>query len=153
MKLYTTPTWFSSHIIYGFLVFQQIPSLAAYTMDLPESSQRPLSTFQGSPRRARHRVDAGEPRGCFSYFQNNHQSLDYTSAATANRMLSEYSQQQLLREMLERQPKIGFEEAVEDTVKVNGCKKRKLYQPLRNGGEMQEPGKHKVFCNFEKLLS
>jgi hypothetical protein len=57
-------------------------------------------------------------------------------------MLSEYSQQQLLREMLERQPKIGFEELAEDNnVKINGCKKRKLYQPLRNGGEIREEGK------------
>ena len=125
-------------------------------MDFPESSRRPLSTFQGSPRRTRHRVDAGEPRGCFSVFHNSQSSMDYSAASAANRMLSEYSQQQLLREMLERQPKIGFEEAVEDNnsaVKINGCKKRKLYQPLKNGGEIQEPGKEpqKSFWGFTCL--
>ena len=58
-------------------------------------------------------------------------------------MLSEYTQQQLLREMLIRRPdvgKVGFEEELLlDDVKINGCKKRKLYQPVKNGGSGEFP--------------
>jgi len=59
-------------------------------------------------------------------------------------MLTDYNQQ-LLRDMLVS--KIGFEE----DVKVNGCKKRKLYQPVKNENPARE-GETEFFLLFNLFL-
>jgi len=215
----------------------------------PQSSVAQLnaSSSQSSHRRTRHRVDAGEPRGCFNNFYNNSPNSNSSSPRINNntgvnnffighrfglnaggfneppylsqpmKMLSEFisgqqnnnnsgsgqrfsntpsatvtstseqhkskQQQVLLREMLQKaqqensaslggQHKSGYEDGIRETNnnneeektgetvtnnsssgnKINGCKKRKLYQPQKSEfdctEQMKEPGKRPFFILF-----